>query len=110
MEKIVKNLHTPTPDCCLLIDIAEQLDEKTGILSDSIIAIIDEQIAECVDDFSCKAASAIKEAAKALIDGDEVSAAKYRGIAEGLCYSIECLIGLPFDISYIAAIHRARKF
>lgn len=110
MEKIVSNLHTPTPDCCLLIDIADQLDEQTGILSDSIIPIVDEQIAEFIDDFNCKAVRALKEAAKALIDGDEVSAAKYRGIAEGLCYAVECAIGLPFDISYIAAIHQAKHF
>lgn len=109
MEKIVSNLHEPMPDCSMLILIAEQLEKETGVLCKPICNILDEHFADYADDLMCKASLALKEAAKALIDGDKARSEKCRGIAEGLCYALECSIGLPFDIAYLSALAQARK-
>lgn len=108
MEKIVSNLHNPTPDLSMLAEIIEQLDE-TGIMCEAVCNIIDEQLYYHADDLMGKAARALRESAKALIDGDIAASEKYRGIAEGLCYALECAIGLPFDTAFLSALVHAKK-
>lgn len=109
MEKIVSNLHDFDPDCATLFIIAEQLEKKMGVCSEPISDLIAAEFLDYSDCLLTKASLAIKEAAKALIDGDTEKSEKYRGISEGLCYAVSEAIGLPFVAAWEMAFNMARK-
>lgn len=106
MEKIVSNLHVQTPECSLMFDIAEQVEKKASIVANPICNIVAENLTIYADDLLCKASLALRESMKS---DNKSDAEKYRGIAEGLCYALDCAIGLPFDVAYLTAFSMATK-